>query len=96
MVRLCAIIDRHRVLIISAASSILLRAPNAGNILFDVGEGTWGQLARHYGTDREAGENVWDVLEDLKIIFISHIHGDHILGLGRLLAEIKKVKFSDG
>lgn len=44
-----------------------------GSILLDCGEGTYGQLFRHYGryVDR--------VLLRLKCVFISHIHADHHL-----------------
>ena len=44
-----------------------------GSILLDCGEGTYGQLFRHYGryVDR--------VLLQLKCVFISHIHADHHL-----------------
>lgn len=61
-------------------SGTLLCIPGAGYILLDAGEGTWGQLSRNYGTA------VWDVLRGLKCIFISHIHGDHHIGLAKILA----------
>jgi ribonuclease Z len=61
-------------------SGTLLCTPGAGYILMDAGEGTWGQLSRNYGTA------VWDVLRSLKCIFISHIHGDHHIGLAKILA----------
>ncbi|KAJ8585232.1 hypothetical protein M405DRAFT_773220 [Rhizopogon salebrosus TDB-379] len=61
-------------------SGTLLHIPEAGYILLDAGEGTWGQLARNYGA------GVWDVLRGLKCIFISHIHGDHHIGLAKILS----------
>lgn len=61
-------------------SGTLLCTPGAGYILMDAGEGTWGQLSRNYGAA------VWDVLRGLKCIFISHIHGDHHIGLAKILA----------
>ncbi|KAG2355809.1 hypothetical protein BDR07DRAFT_1425171 [Suillus spraguei] len=61
-------------------SGTLLCIPGAGYILLDAGEGTWGQLFRNYGAA------VWDVLRDIKCIFISHIHGDHHIGLAKILA----------
>ncbi|KAF9006200.1 hypothetical protein BDQ17DRAFT_1352945 [Cyathus striatus] len=57
-----------------------------GNILLDAGEGTWGQLTRHFGMEDTYSPNVWQVLRDLKCIFVSHIHADHHLGLAKLLA----------
>lgn len=56
-------------------SATLLRVPGCGSYLLDCGENTLGQLNRVYG---EAG--VKDVLRDLKLIWISHLHADHHLG----------------
>ena len=56
-------------------SSTLLRVPGSGSYLLDCGENTLGQLQRVYG---EAG--LKDVLRDLKLIWISHLHADHHLG----------------
>lgn len=49
-------------------------------ILLDAGEGTWGQLARRFGT-----EGAEKVLSQTKMIFISHLHQDHHAGLSTLL-----------
>ena len=46
---------------------------NQGSILLDCGEGTYGQLYRHYG------KCVDQVLSQVKCVFISHIHADHHL-----------------
>jgi ribonuclease Z len=62
--------------------------PNYGNILLDCGEGSYGQLYRRYGP-----ESLAQYLLDLKLVFISHIHGDHLLGLNRVLAKRKEVCF---
>ncbi|KAL8639899.1 MAG: hypothetical protein Q9228_003125 [Teloschistes exilis] len=56
-------------------SATLLRVPGCGTYLFDCGEGTLGQLRRLY-TPAE----LEDVLRDLKMIWISHMHADHHLG----------------
>lgn len=71
--------------------STLIRIPGWGNVILDCGEGTWGQLARHFGTDESAPDNAWDILRDVKCIFASHIHGDHHMGLSQLLAKRKLV-----
>lgn len=56
-------------------SATLLRVPGCGSYLLDCGENTLGQLKRVYGD-----ESVKDVLRDLKLIWISHLHADHHLG----------------
>lgn len=73
-------------------SSTLIQIPGWGNILLDAGEGTWGQLVRYFGTDDTSSPNVWDVLRNLKCIFISHIHADHHLGLSAILAKRRSVR----
>lgn len=70
-----AIPGRHR-----NVSAILLNMFNRGGVLLDCGEGSWGQLCRAYGV-AEARR----LLCDLKVVFISHIHADHHLGLLTLL-----------
>jgi ribonuclease Z len=56
-------------------SATLLRHPGWGSMLFDCGENTFGQLKRVYGLD-----GVKEVLRDLRMIIISHMHADHHLG----------------
>ncbi|THH10213.1 hypothetical protein EW146_g8446 [Bondarzewia mesenterica] len=70
-------------------SSILVQIPGRGNMLLDAGEGTWGQLVRFFGTDESQIDNVWDVLRNLKCIYISHAHADHHAGLAKILAMRK-------
>lgn len=72
-------------------SSTLVQIPNWGNILLDAGEGTWGQLVRFFGDDSACSEGVWEALRDLKCVFISHIHGDHHIGLAKILAMRQRV-----
>ncbi|KAI0292916.1 hypothetical protein BC826DRAFT_1017511 [Russula brevipes] len=72
-------------------SSQLVRIPDWGNLLLDTGEGTWGQMARYFGTDPARPSNVWGALRELKCIFISHAHADHHVGLARILAMRKQV-----
>lgn len=57
-------------------SATLLRVPGCGSYLIDCGENTLGQLKRMY-TPLQLAE----ILRDLKLIWISHLHADHHLGL---------------
>jgi ribonuclease BN (tRNA processing enzyme) len=66
--------SRHR-----GPSAILLSQPGGG-LLMDVGEGTFGQLRRLHGE-----EGATKILQDLKLIWISHKHADHTLGLVHIL-----------
>ncbi|KAI0635238.1 beta-lactamase-like protein [Trametes polyzona] len=66
-------------------SGTLIQIPGEGTILLDCGEGTWGQLARSFGNDPAHAHGVWDVLRDLKCIFLSHMHGDHHMGVSKIL-----------
>lgn len=72
--------------------SNLIQIPGWGNIILDAGEGTWGQLVRMFGLDDTSPNNVWTVLRDVKCIFISHIHGDHHMGLGSILEKRRLVR----
>lgn len=56
-------------------SATLLRVPGCGSYLLDCGENTLGQLKRVFPPDELA-----EVLRDLKLIWISHLHADHHLG----------------
>lgn len=49
---------------------VLARSPSQ-SLLLDCGEGTFGQLCRHYGDD------VDDALSKIATVFISHLHADH-------------------
>ncbi|TFY69819.1 hypothetical protein EVJ58_g184 [Rhodofomes roseus] len=76
-------------------SSLLVRIPGYGGILLDAGEGTWGQLARMYGDDgQNRATGVWEILRNLRCIFVSHMHGDHHLGLSKILAMRRLVSFA--
>ncbi|KAI9511638.1 hypothetical protein F5148DRAFT_993525 [Russula earlei] len=72
-------------------SSQFVRIPDWGTLLLDAGEGTWGQLARYFGTDAARPSNVWQVLRELKCIFVSHAHADHHTGLAKILAMRKQL-----
>ena len=58
----------------------LLRVPGCGSYLFDCGENTLGQLKRVYGPAM-----MKEILCDLKLIWISHLHADHHLGLASVI-----------
>lgn len=72
-------------------SGHLVHIPDWGNLLLDAGEGTWGQMARYFGTDRARHSNVWQALRELKCIFVSHAHADHHSGLAKILAMRKQL-----
>ena len=71
-------------------SATLIQTSN-GNILLDTGESTFGQLARRFGErcrntiPIKENEDAWSVLKNIKIIYISHVHADHHIGLAKLL-----------
>ncbi|CAG8896044.1 unnamed protein product [Penicillium egyptiacum] len=56
-------------------SATLLHAPGYGYYLLDCGEGTLGQLKRVFEP-----EQLREVFQNLRMIYISHLHADHHLG----------------
>jgi len=52
----------------------------AGGFMLDCGEDSFGQLVRRFGAE-EANR----IVCNLKLVWISHIHADHHVGLSRLL-----------
>lgn len=58
---------------------------NNSSMLLDCGEGTYLQLLNHFGEDIEK------VLMSLRVIFITHVHSDHHLGILNLISERKKL-----
>ncbi|NXH09446.1 RNZ2 protein, partial [Bucco capensis] len=65
-------------------SSTLLHTSSTRALLLDCGEGTFGQLCRHYG------EQVDQVLCNLAAVFVSHMHTDHHSGLLNILLERRR------
>ena len=61
-------------------SATLLRVPGSGSYLLDCGENTLGQLQRMYSPTQ-----LQKIFEDLKLIWISHLHADHHLGLTSII-----------
>ena len=64
----------------SSSIYLNLNKPFLGNILIDVGEGTYGQLVRLYGAKKSSV-----LIKSLRVIWISHHHIDHHLGLLRII-----------
>ncbi|XP_062466564.1 zinc phosphodiesterase ELAC protein 2 [Pezoporus occidentalis] len=65
-------------------SSTLVNTSSTHSLLLDCGEGTFGQLCRHYG------EQVDRVLCNIAAVFVSHMHTDHHSGLLHILMERRK------
>ncbi|OCF35667.1 hypothetical protein I316_02722 [Kwoniella heveanensis BCC8398] len=63
-------------------SSTHLDIPGVGGIMLDAGEGTLGQMRRKFG---KAGLKT--LFEELRMVFISHMHADHHLGLTAVLED---------
>ncbi|XP_057572020.1 zinc phosphodiesterase ELAC protein 2 isoform X2 [Hippopotamus amphibius kiboko] len=62
-------------------SAALLNVSSDTSLLLDCGEGTFGQLCRHYGDDVDR------VLGTLAAVFVSHLHADHHTGLLNILLQ---------
>jgi len=76
-----AAINLHR-----NSSCYLVYLNENSSILMDCGEGTLGQIIRHFGENNYRNE-----IKKIKAIYISHAHGDHQLGLMSVLNERKKI-----
>ncbi|EFX00153.1 tRNA processing endoribonuclease [Grosmannia clavigera kw1407] len=61
-------------------SATLVRVPGVGSYLFDCGENTLGSMRRMLGAAGLA-----DMLRDLRMIWISHLHADHHLGTASVI-----------
>lgn len=69
-------------------SCILLnfKYPDEISIILDCGEDSYGQLCRYYGPNE-----VENVLKRLKLIYVSHHHADHQVGLISILEQRRKL-----
>lgn len=67
-------------------SATHLDIPGLGGILLDCGEGSLGQLRRRFGP-----EGTRRIFQELRMIYISHMHADHHLGLQAILREKVRV-----
>lgn len=63
-------------------SATLLKVPGKGYYLLDCGENTLGQLKRTYPP-----EQFREVMQNLRMIWISHMHADHHLGSVAVIRE---------
>ncbi|CAG5144156.1 uncharacterized protein ALTATR162_LOCUS1492 [Alternaria atra] len=61
-------------------SATLVRVPGIGNYLLDCGENTLGQLSRVF-----PHEELVDIIKNLRLIWISHLHADHHLGTAAVI-----------
>lgn len=60
--------------------------PKPASVILDCGEDSHGQLLRHYGAERAS-----QVLKNLRMIYVSHHHADHHIGLIKLLNARKEI-----
>ncbi|EPY83628.1 zinc phosphodiesterase ELAC protein 2 [Camelus ferus] len=68
-------------------SSTLVNISPDTSLLLDCGEGTFGQLCRHYR------EDVDRILGTLAAVFVSHLHADHHTGLLNILLQRERALF---
>lgn len=61
-------------------SATLLHVPGYGYYLLDCGENTLGQIQRVFGYEKTR-----EILQNLRMIWISHLHADHHLGTASLI-----------
>ncbi|XP_036197578.1 zinc phosphodiesterase ELAC protein 2 isoform X1 [Myotis myotis] len=71
-------------------SATLVNLSSDKSLLLDCGEGTFGQLCRHYGDDVDR------VLGSLAAVFVSHLHADHHTGLLNILLQRERALASLG
>ncbi|EEA25549.1 tRNA processing endoribonuclease Trz1, putative [Talaromyces marneffei ATCC 18224] len=69
-------------------SATLLNVPGKGYYLLDCGENTLGQLKRTYPP-----EQFREVMQNLRMIWISHMHADHHLGSVAVIREWYEVNY---
>ncbi|KAH8433549.1 uncharacterized protein LDX57_011184 [Aspergillus melleus] len=72
-------------------SSTLVSVPGYGYYLLDCGENTLGQLKRVFEP-----EKLREVLQNLRLIWISHLHADHHLGTAAVIQAWYKENYPNG
>ncbi|KAF9909274.1 Zinc phosphodiesterase ELAC protein 2 [Linnemannia zychae] len=76
-------------------SATLVETQKHGSFLLDTGEGTYGQMFRQFGGFRLSADQASSVderIKNLKVIFISHLHADHHLGIVTLIDRWSKLR----
>lgn len=68
-------------------SGTLVRIPGWGSLLLDAGEGTMNTLQRMFPQDQ-----LRHILKDLRLVWISHLHADHHLGLTSVIKAWNEVR----
>ena len=58
-------------------SGILVRRSQTASVILDCGESTSAQIRRRYGEEAD------EVFRSINLIFISHNHTDHHIGINR-------------
>ena len=69
------------------ASSIYVFSGNSA-VMMDCAEGSYGQMFDHFGSK----DKVDKILLKTRVIFITHIHGDHQLGVLKVMFERDKLQ----
>ncbi|KAE8392317.1 hypothetical protein BDV23DRAFT_151490 [Aspergillus alliaceus] len=72
-------------------SSTLVHVPSYGYYLLDCGENTLGQLKRVFEP-----EKLREVLQNLRMIWISHLHADHHLGTASVIKAWFQENYPNG
>ncbi|KAL4795704.1 hypothetical protein BDV19DRAFT_362484 [Aspergillus venezuelensis] len=72
-------------------SSTLIHVPGQGYYLLDCGEGTLGQLKRLFNS-----QQLSNVLQNLRMVWVSHLHADHHLGTVSVLKAWYQENYPSG
>lgn len=72
-------------------SGTLVHVPGVGYYLLDCGENTLGQLRRVF-----TPEQLREILRNLRMIWISHLHADHHLGTASMIRAWYQENYPDG
>lgn len=65
----------------------VLRIPGVGNVILDCGEGALASLKRHFSESQFR-----EFFKQLRTIYVSHLHGDHHLGLIGVLKQYTRLQ----
>ncbi|KAJ1658309.1 hypothetical protein IWQ61_002432 [Dispira simplex] len=81
-------------------SANLVYIPTRGAILLDVGEGTYGQLYRLLGSGNSYHPlyriTIEECMAQLHLIYVSHMHADHHIGLAGVLSHWNRLTRAQG